>query len=120
MKRLLKRTSKDVFGMVNITPKRSGIAVSIWADHGGVNYRNSPRVKLSYQTDSISVSIEADPKILDPKSSKISSRAMQKLQEGIEYVGRNYDLFLKHYMDTDDAFDDADLFDALKQRGVFN
>ena len=41
------------------------------------------------------------------------------IQDGIRYVGRNYDLFLKHFMDIDFSFDDEDLFNALRNRGEY-
>ena len=37
----------------------------------------------------------------------------------VEYVGRNYDLFLKHIQDIDDSFTDRDLEDALIKRNEF-
>lgn len=44
---------------------------------------------------------------------------MEDIEEGIDYVSRNYDLFLKHFMDTDFSFDDEALFDALRERGEY-
>lgn len=120
MKRYIR--SDDVFAMSNLNPKRTDLPVIIWADHSGVDravsHRNSPRVKITKDTASISISIEAKPKIL-AKSSNISSKDMKDLQEGIDYVARNYDVFLKHYLDTDFSFDDDDLKDELRARGEY-
>ena len=123
MKRYIKSKEEHIFGMANITPRRSGVPADLWSDHGGisrqVSHNHTPRVKVAYQDNEISISIEAQPKILAPKGKKIPGSAMKYLQTGIDYVGRNYDLFLKHYMDTDDSFDDQDLFEALRERKEF-
>ena len=121
MKRYI--TSDDyVFGMSNLNPRRTDLPVIIWADHNGVDravsHRESPRVKISKDAVSISVSIEANPRIL-AQSEHISKADMNDLQQGIAYVARNYDLFLKHYLDTDFSFDDDDLKDALRERGDY-
>lgn len=44
---------------------------------------------------------------------------MKKIKEAIKYVGRNYDLFLKHYNDKTNTFRDIDLFMALADRGDY-
>lgn len=123
MKRVIHSSVEHIFGMANITPKRSGIPADIWSDHSGitrkVSHRSTPRAKVSYQGNEISISIEAEPKILTPKHNKFSATIMKNLQTGIDYVGRNSDLFLKHYLDQDDSFDDQDLFDALRERGEY-
>lgn len=123
MKRLIRSNTEYIFGIANITPKRSGIPADIWSDHSGitrkVSHKETPRAKIGYQGDEISVSIEKDPKILAPKGKKFPQSVMKNLQTGIDYVARNYDLFLKHYLDTDDSFDDQDLFDALRERGEY-
>lgn len=115
---------ESVFGMAHITSKRSGLPVSIWSDHGGVSrqvsHNNTPRAKVAYQGVEVSVSISEKPEILAPKDyTSIPSGTRKKLQKGIDYIGKNHDLFLKHYMDTTDEFDDQDLFSALKERGQF-
>lgn len=113
----------QVFGMANIVPKRSGIAADVWSDHKGierqVSHRGCPRAKISYQGHEISVSIEAQPQILAPANLDVKKGIMKKLQEGMDYVGRNYDLFLKHYNDISDEFDDEALFAALRNRGEY-
>lgn len=117
MKKLIR--NDEILGMCNLVPKRTGLKVNIWADHKGVlrNVRhNTPRVKISYGEYSISVSIEEDPKILS-KSNKIPNSVMTKLNEGIKYVSDNYSSFLKHFNDTDDDFDDVELFREL---GILN
>lgn len=121
MKRFVQRDS--IFGMANLNPQKSGLGnIIIWSDHSGisrnVSHRGNPRVKLSIDDMFMSVTIESDPKIL-AKSRNISKKDISKFSQGIEYVGRNYDLFLKHYMDTDFNFDDEDLFQALRDRGEY-
>ncbi len=121
MKRYIK-SSDAILGMANLSPKRTNLPVVIWADHNGVDrtvsHRESPRIKITKDNHSISISIEEEPKIL-AQSGNIPANAMQDLQEGIDYVKRNWDIFLKHYLDTDFSFDDDDLKDELRKRGEY-
>ena len=123
MKKWIYAKTVSITGMANIVPKKSGIPADVWSDHSGgsrkVSHRGTPRAKVGYQGTEISVSIEAQPKILAPKYKKIAPGVMKNLQTGIDYIGRNYDLFLKHYLDFDDSFDDEDLFQALRDRGEY-
>lgn len=120
MKRMIKHDV--ILGMANLNPKRTSLPVIIWADHNGVDrtvsHRESPRVKITKDKHSISVSIEENPRVL-AESSNIPTGDMQDLQQGVDYVARNWDLFLKHYLDTDFSFDDDDLKDALRERGEY-
>lgn len=112
---------KDILGITNINPKKSGLSVIIWPDHNGISRNtghNMPRLKIDKDECWIVVSIEADPKILT-QSIGIKKSDMAKLREGMKYAARNYDLFLKHFMDTDFTFDDEDLFNALRSRGDY-
>lgn len=115
--------SDAIMAMANISKKRTGLKVNIWSDGQGC-LRNkpddAPRVKLDGGDAAISISIEPKPKVLAPKGNwekKFKQSDVAALKAGIEYVGRNYDLFLKHYMDTDGSFDDIDLVDELRKRG---
>jgi len=113
---------ENVFAMSNLNPKKANLPVIIWSDHSGVDravsHRNSPRVKISKDEYSVSISIESQP-VIQAQSENIPKSVMQDLQKGIDYVARNYDLFLKHYLDTDFSFDDDDLRDALRARGEY-
>ena len=113
---------EDIWAMSNLNPKRTNLPVIIWADHSGVDravlHRNSPRIKISKDAVSISISIEEYPRILT-QSGAISKTDMRDLQQGIEYVARNWDIFLKHYQDTDFSFDDDDLKSELRARGDY-
>ena len=118
---LYKHPKQDILGMTNLNPLKTGLPVIIWADHGGValnRHHNEPRVKVGTKDSQVSVSIEDNPRIL-AKSHNIKKSDMDKIQQGIQYVRRNYDLFLKHFMDTDFSFDDEDLFNALRKRGQY-
>lgn len=120
MKKLI-HSAEDIFGMANLNPRKSGLSVIIWSDHSGVSRKvehNSPRIKIGKNDDQVVVTIESEPKILQ-KSSNIKKSDMEDIEEGIDYVSRNYDLFLKHFMDTDFSFDDEALFDALRERGEY-
>lgn len=115
--------SDSVFGMANLNPNKTGLPVIIWSDHSGISRNkkdNDSRIKIGVNNSgpSVSVTIEQNPRIL-AKSKNIKKSDMKKLQEGIDYVGRNYNLFLKHYQDTSFDFDDEDLFNALRERGEY-
>jgi len=118
---------EELFEMANIVPKKSGLKADIWSDHKGVlrnKKDNDRRVKISYTTDySVSVSIEENPVILSVSSSlkkkNSGSPEWEEINKAIKYVGRNYDIFLKHYNGTDDSFDDEDLYNALRERGEY-
>ena len=118
----LTKNAQPLFEMSNLIPKNTGLSVDIWSDHKGVlgKYKHKePRVKMGKRGQfMISVSIESKPKIL-VKSKGITESQLKSCQSAIEYVGKNYDLFLKHFNDTDDSFSDDDLKDALKERGYY-
>ena len=110
-----------LFEMANIVRSKSGLDVDIWSEHRGIerNVPHSlPRIKLSTSDTSIVISIEPQPKLL--ALSNISEKDAKRIfSKGIRYVGDNYDLFMKHYMDLDDSFDDEMLFAALREKGVY-
>ena len=117
------KSNDHIFGMCNIVSQKSGLPVDIWSDHKGIkrkiSHRRTPRIKITKNNIFISVTISENPQI-KVKSRKISKSDQKDLEEGIKYVARNYDLFLKHYMDDDrNLFDDEDLFNALRARGEY-
>ena len=118
----LTKNAQPLFEMANLIPKNTGLEVNVWSDGQGVldNYKHKkPRVKIGKRGQyMISVSIESKPKIL-VKSKGITKSQLKSCQSAIEYVGKNYDLFLKHFNDTNDSFSDDDLKDALKERGYY-
>jgi hypothetical protein len=107
--------------MANLIQKNTGLDVQIWADHDG-KFRNKkdkkPRVKIGTNNYSVSVSIEREPQIL-AQTKNIKVNDMKKIKEAMKYVGRNYDLFLKHYNDENGEYSDYDLFVDLSKRGDF-
>ena len=112
-----------IFGMANLNPQKSGLGnIVIWSDHMGVLrnvQHNQPRIKLQIGDMSIVVSISAKPEILSKSKTVTSKVKLAMFSKGIDYVSRNYDIFLKHYMDTDFSFDDEDLFKSLRARGEY-
>lgn len=117
--KLLLRDNTDVFGMANLTPNRTGLGCTIWVNSEGESRNvshNIPRVKLKKDNHEISISIEQRPRIL-VKTTSIPHNVMKLMKEAMKYVGRNYDLFLKHFYNTDETFGDIDLITALKDRG---
>ena len=118
----LTTNAQPLFEMSNLIPKNTGLSVDIWSDHKGVldKYKhNEPRVKIGKRGQfMISVSIEPKPKIL-VKSKGITKSQLKSSESPIEYDAKNYDLFIKHFNDTDDSFSDDDLKDALRERGYY-
>lgn len=111
----------DLCEMANLTPKRTGLSVQIWADHLGFKRNKKdkyPRVKLGKDNVSISISISENP-IVFAKSGKIKKSDEDDFREGEKYIAKNSDIFLKHYFDEDDSFDDDDLKQELKLRGYY-
>lgn len=107
--------------MANLSPKRTHLQATIWSDNNGVSRNKKdkqPRVKIGIDDAQVSVSIEKEPKIL-AQTKNIKQSDMKKIKDAMKYVGRNYDLFLKHYNSSNDIFDDYDLFKALAERGDY-
>lgn len=117
----LVRNDESVFGMSNLVPKRTGLSCEIWSDGTGESRNvphSVPRLKLKKDEYQISVSIEPMPRILvSPQN--IPHSVMKSFKEGMRYVGRNCDLFLKHYNNENGSYDDTDLTDDLRSRGEF-
>lgn len=111
----------SLFEMANLVPKRTGLSVEIWADHKGES-RNKidkvPRVKIGTNEYQVSVSISSVPELL-ARSKYIKQSEMKKIKEAMDYVAKNADIFLKHYLDKDDSFDDTDLVEELRKRGFY-
>ena len=125
---ILRGMDKYCMEMANLVPKRTGLSVNIWSDGCGIHRNksdNTKRIKLVYNSQySVSITIEEHPRVLactgGLKKKAQGSPEWRAINAGIDYVGRNYDIFLKHYdADTPDDFDDQDLFDALRARGEF-
>lgn len=107
--------------MANLSPKRTGLSVTIWSDNNGINRNvahNEPRVKIGKNNYWVVVTIASDP-VIKAQSANIKKSEMEQIMLGIEYVSRNYDLFLKHFISSNEEFDDQDLMDALRQRGEY-
>lgn len=112
----------NLIEMANITKRKSNLTCDVWSEHSGVlrnNTHSEPRVKLTKDNTGISVSIEQEPRILALPNGQSEDKLRRIFNDGIAFVGRNYDILLKHYLDTDDSFDDEDLFNALRERGEY-
>lgn len=124
MKRLILRDKlTDVFGMANLIPRRTGLHANIWSEHSGILYnvshKNNPQVKIKSGEYQVSVTIEESPQIIVKNTSYPKKSDEIHVKEAIDYIGRNYDVFLKHYLDENDDFDDEDLFNSLRERGEY-
>lgn len=114
-------TAESLCEMANLTPKRTGLNVQIWAEHSGVKRikkDNVPRIKLGKDNVSMSISISENPVIL-AKSANIKKSDEKDFLEGQKYIAKNHDIFLKHYLDNDDSFDDDDLKQELIKRNCY-
>ena len=111
-----------IFGMANLVPKNTGLKVDIWSPHKGGSEKlphNSTRIKITKGNSKVSITVEPHPQI-KAETPNIKHLDMKAIKEAVEYVGRNYDLFLKHIQDINDSFTDFDLMDALIERGEFH
>ena len=66
----------------------------------------------------IKATISPTPQILD-KTPNITEEQMIDIKEGLNYIARNYDLFLKHYTDPSGQFSDDELLDEFSKRGDY-
>ena len=116
MKRLVR--PDNVFAMANLSPKLTGLDCVIWVDSMGSSrsvQHSVPRVKVEKDGFEISVSIEPRPRIL-AKSTNIPHSVMKEFRKAVKYVATNYDLFIKHYNDSDFSYSDSDLMFDLRDR----
>ena len=124
MKKMIVQTEnfEDIFGMSDLNPKRTGLPVTIWVDHNGVSrnvsHSNTPRLKIGIGTAWEVYTIEPEPK-LKASRPNIKHSDKKKIQEGVDFIKRNYDILLKHYYDTEYEFDDDDLKEELRKRGDY-
>lgn len=119
---------KYLYKMADLSKKRTGLKVNIWVDHGGNNFRNvkhdTNRIKLGIRGEfEVEVSLSANPKIESyyPKDlfkSKNGTK-VKAINQGIEYIGRNYELFQKCLDDKDEEYDEDDLKNDLRLKGDY-
>lgn len=104
---------------VKLIGKYTGLKVDIFSKWCG---DNEPTIIIgNIDKDNnyvIIVTISSTPYILD-QTPNITREQMKDIQDGIDYVAKNYDLFLKHYTDPTGQFSDDELIDALAKRGDY-
>lgn len=106
-----------------LSNKRTGLKVDIWSKWNVAEItKEAPNIIIGraeyWNRYIIVVTISSNPKII-AKTPNITEEQKQELEEGIKYVARNYDLFLKHYNNDGNYFDDEDLINALKEKGEY-
>lgn len=116
------KESEILIEMANLPAKRTNLpTVTIWSEQNGEK-RNKPdndkRIKITGPDYEVFVSIEKNPRIL-AQTRNIKTNDMKKIKEAMKYIGRNYDLFLKHYVSSEDIYDDDDLKNDLRKRGDY-
>jgi len=84
---------------VRITGKYTGLKVDIWSRWCGDKEPTIIIGNIDKNNNYIVIAtISPTPQILD-KTSNITEEQMENILEGLNYIARNYDLFLKHYTD---------------------
>ncbi len=109
-----------------LSPRRTGLKVNIWSKWNVAEIsKETPNIIIGraeyWNRYIIVVTISSTPKII-AQTSNITDEQKQELEEGIKYIARNYDLFLKHYNNDEndgEEFDDEDLINALKERNEY-
>lgn len=118
---LYENIENNLIEMANLSPKRTGLKVVIWSEQNG-DKRNKPdgepRFKIMGKDYEISYSLEENPREL-ARSGKIKQSDRKDIQDAIEYVVRNLDLFIKHFTTSAFEFDDDDLKEKLRKRGDY-
>lgn len=103
-----------------ISAKRTGLNVNIWSKWN--MSKEKPHIIIGkaeyWNRYIIVVTLSPTPQVI-AQTKNITDEQMQDLKAGIEYVARNYDLFLKHYNNAGAGFDDDDLIEALKEKGEY-
>ncbi len=108
-----------------LSPRRTGLKVNIWSKWNVSESLKEPNIIIGraeyWNRYIIVVTISSNPKII-AQTSNITDEQRKDLEEGIKYVAKNYDLFLKHYNNDEndgEEFDDEDLINALKERNEY-
>ena len=109
-----------------LSPRITSLKVNIWSKWNVAEItKEVPNIIIGraeyWNRYIIVVTISSNPKII-AKTNNITDEQKQELEEGIKYVARNYDLFLKHYNNDGNngaGFDDEDLIKALKEKGEY-
>ena len=104
---------------IRILGKYTGLKVDIFSKWCG---DGKPRILIGNIDKSnnylIIATISPTPLILD-QTPNITEELMKDIKEGINYVARNYDLFLKHYIDPTGQFSDDELLGELAKCGEY-
>lgn len=104
---------------VRITGKYTGLKVDIWSRWCGDKEPTIIIGNIDKNNNYIVIAtISPTPQILD-KTSNITEEQMENILEGLNYIARNYDLFLKHYTDPTGQFSDDELLEELIKRGDY-
>lgn len=120
-KRRGKTIKDELCYMLNLTPKRTGLKVIIWSEQNGESRNKSnkiPSVKITGKDYEISISLEESPRELT-RSGKIEQKDEKDIQNAIDYISKNLDLFLRHFKTSPLEFDDDDLKEELRKRGYY-
>lgn len=103
--------------MANLVPSRTGLSVVIW--FGEVGGQHGPRIKVSNvkgkfsKIDNFVVSVDKEPKVLTPKTVKISK---DEIEDVFDWIKLNYDDLMKMWKMYETGEDDPiDILINLKK-----
>ena len=100
--------SESLFEMTNLTPKRTGLNVIILSEQNTeIKNKSSKEPKFKIIGKDYSISC------------KIKHSDIKDIEDAIDYVCRNLDLFLKHFKMSAFEYDDDDFKDDLRKRGEY-
>lgn len=108
---------KEFLNACNITSEITNLKVNIWSIHNGIKEHlyYKPKIKIGIKDKFyIIVILEKNP-IIIYKTLDMTKDEIQKCKEGLNYVIDNIGLFLKHYQDEKNKFDDNNLINELKK-----
>lgn len=117
----LKMFNKMFYNACIISSNITNLDVNIYSIHNGIcaNKYYKPKIMIGLKGKYfIIATIEEEP-IIIYETLGITQDEQAKCQQALRYVQKNIDLFLKHYNDSKDSFNDKDLINSLDKRNVF-
>ena len=112
----LDRFEKEFLDACNITSQITGLKVNIWSIHNGnkEHLYYKPKIKIGQEKSYLIVVLEESP-IIIYQTLDMTEVELETCKEGLRYVVDNIDIFIKHYQDQKNKFNDNDLINELKK-----
>ena len=109
--------NNELYEMANIQPNRTGIKAVLYSKYDGVNTENNTVPKIIAKINNESFSIKLKPVKIETNTTKLPIDVIYKINEILEYINRNEDLFIEHW---NGKIDDVELILALESRKMEN